>query len=353
MARITSAEMEQVVLHEAEHLRRRDDWSNLLQKLALVFFPLNPALAWMENHLCREREMACDEGVVRITNAPRAYAECLTSLAERGFERRTEALSLGAWHRRSELVHRVHGILLRKRGLNRVAAIGLLGTVCVAMIAGSLEMARVPQFIAFVPQEKTSTEAQRQQLASLIAQETADARPHLPTGFRAVQAHALMPQVLRAAVPLTMHRVRDCKTIPGPSKADPVKKTPVSKASPANDSQERMAKVDTADHEIARTEQHWVVLTAWRQSTEIRSTEITSGPISDFASEPAASENDGSAGSNKNSPPADQAAKVPSPAAGSYTFTQLILKVVPADSNANSIQPIAGPIRSGWFVIQL
>ena len=113
MAGLTQGELEQIVLHEAEHLRRRDDWTNLAQKLALVVFPLNPALVWMEHRLCREREMACDEGVVRITNAPRAYAACLASLAERGLERRqAEALSLGAWQRRPELVHRVHGILL-------------------------------------------------------------------------------------------------------------------------------------------------------------------------------------------------------------------------------------------------
>ena len=63
-ARLTSGELEQIVLHEAEHLRRRDDWTNLFQKLCLVFFPLNPALMWIEHRLCREREMACDDGVI-------------------------------------------------------------------------------------------------------------------------------------------------------------------------------------------------------------------------------------------------------------------------------------------------
>ncbi len=37
--RLTPGELEQVVLHEAEHLRRRDDWTNLLQKLAWFCFP--------------------------------------------------------------------------------------------------------------------------------------------------------------------------------------------------------------------------------------------------------------------------------------------------------------------------
>jgi beta-lactamase regulating signal transducer with metallopeptidase domain len=100
--RLSREELEQVVLHEAEHLRRRDDWTNLLQKLCLVMFPLNPALVFLERRLCREREMACDEAVVRRTRAPRAYAACLASMAERGLKRRAEALSLGAWERRPE-----------------------------------------------------------------------------------------------------------------------------------------------------------------------------------------------------------------------------------------------------------
>ena len=83
-SRLTPGELEQVVLHEAEHLRRRDDWTQSAAEAFLVLFPLNPALAWMERRLCREREMACDEGVVRRTQAPRAYAACLASLAERG-----------------------------------------------------------------------------------------------------------------------------------------------------------------------------------------------------------------------------------------------------------------------------
>src|SRR6185437_15420806 len=102
--RLTPGELDQIVLHETEHLRRRDDWTNLLQKFCLVLFPLNPGLAWIERRLCGEREMACDDGVIHITRAPRAYAACLASLAERGLQRRAGALSLGAWHARPELV---------------------------------------------------------------------------------------------------------------------------------------------------------------------------------------------------------------------------------------------------------
>jgi len=154
-SRLTPGELEQVVLHETEHLRRRDDWTNLLQKLSLVLFPLNPALAWMERRLCREREMACDEGVVRRTQAPRAYASCLTTLAERGLQqrellRRAHALSLGAFTRRPELVHRVHSILRRKQALNPLAAAALVGVAGFGLVVGALELSRSPQLVAFV-----------------------------------------------------------------------------------------------------------------------------------------------------------------------------------------------------------
>ena len=161
-ARLTPGELEQVVLHEAEHLRRRDDWTNLFQKLALVLFPLNPALVWIESRLCREREMACDEGVVRRTQAPRAYAECLTSLAERQIEvrlerRRAHALSLGAFERRPELVRRVYSILARKQALHPVAARALVGVAGCGLLIASVELARCPQMVAFVPAAQTAT----------------------------------------------------------------------------------------------------------------------------------------------------------------------------------------------------
>ena len=117
------SELEQIVLHESAHLRRFDDWTNLAQKLAFACFPLNPVLLWIERRLCAEREIACDESVVRATNSPRDYATCLTNLAEQRLARRTLGLSrrafLGAWERRSQLASRVESILLGRKTLGR------------------------------------------------------------------------------------------------------------------------------------------------------------------------------------------------------------------------------------------
>ena len=327
--RLTTGELEQIVLHEAEHLRRNDDWTNLVQKLALVAFPMNPALAWMEHRLCREREMACDEGVVRITNAPRAYAACLASLAERGLERRAEALSLGAWHKRSELAHRVHGILLRKRGMSRTAACTLLATVGCALLAATVEMAKAPQLIAFVPKRELAMTPERQdQMAALLAQESADTKMVLPAGYRAVQAKEIMPPVRR------VHSISSEK-----HQSVSIEKNRLVGLS------QRVAKSGAAVDQVnPDAEQKWVVLAAWE---EVHTVSRLAGQeqVSDF---------DRNAGATQTADPNVNAQESKTPnAASSYTITQLILRVVPANQNANSNQPAIGVVRAGWLVIQL
>jgi Zn-dependent protease with chaperone function len=230
-SRLTAEELEQVILHEAGHLRRRDDWTNLLQKLALVLFPLNPALVWMERQLAREREMACDEAVVRHTRAPRAYAACLANLAEHSLERReielrAEALALAAWRRRPELVARVHSILWSKKTVTPVAARALLAAVGCLLVVAASALARCPQMVAFVaappPQDATLALAPPQNLAP---------------GFRVVETKALLPAPLRAKQ----------RTFAAASRIDS------GAAQPAN----------TAEHTAPA---QWMVLTAWEQT---------------------------------------------------------------------------------------
>ncbi|WP_420238908.1 M56 family metallopeptidase [Telmatobacter bradus] len=151
LGELSASELRQVVLHELEHLRRLDDFSNLLQKIFLALLPLNPGLFFIERQLCREREMACDEGVVRRTRAPRAYAACLANLAERGLQlrRQAEALALGLFRRRPELVERVESLLSRRRELPRALRLPLVGSLTCALLAATLALGRLPQFIGF------------------------------------------------------------------------------------------------------------------------------------------------------------------------------------------------------------
>ena len=161
LAKLTVAELEQIVLHEMEHLRRGDDWTNLLQKLSLVLFPLNPVLLWIERRLCLERELACDDQVLRVTNARKAYAACLANLAEHSLVRRGVSLALGAWERQSEVVRRVHRILTRPaQEMGRGQAGVAVGVMLCGLLAGADALAHSPQLVSFTANGNPAAEAQ-------------------------------------------------------------------------------------------------------------------------------------------------------------------------------------------------
>jgi hypothetical protein len=150
-ATLSAAQLEQIVLHEIGHLRRRDDWMNLLQKLVLAVMPLNPALAWVERRMCLERELACDDSVLARTRAPRAYAYCLTSLAESRLAHRATSLSLDAWGHRSELSRRVESILAGSWRTNPRRVYTAAGVAFVVICGGAAGLSRCPQLVAFTP----------------------------------------------------------------------------------------------------------------------------------------------------------------------------------------------------------
>ena len=192
-AKVTESELYQIVLHECEHLRRRDDWVNLLQKVALVLFPLNPALLWVDRRLSLERELACDAGVVASTAAPFDYAHCLTRLAEHRLHRRSLALSLAAWSRQSELARRIHTLLRPMRTMSPLQARASITLLTLGLVTGAAEMARAPHLVSFTD----TITAPIQQAATTLSQPPAHA---IPVSFtQTSQPHetllkAVMPQ---------------------------------------------------------------------------------------------------------------------------------------------------------------
>jgi beta-lactamase regulating signal transducer with metallopeptidase domain len=146
---LATADMRQIILHEMAHLDRRDDWTNLLQKLLRALCPLNPALFWAERHLCREREQACDDAVLDAAGNARDYATCLTKLAEVKLVRRVASLAPGFWQRHSELAGRVENILHRRRRLGPLFSRGLVAAGLAVSLSGALLLQLCPGFISF------------------------------------------------------------------------------------------------------------------------------------------------------------------------------------------------------------
>jgi beta-lactamase regulating signal transducer with metallopeptidase domain len=235
LERLTPAELQQVVIHEMEHLRRADDWTNLLQKIALVLFPLNVALLWVERRVCTERELACDDSVLRSSCGRKAYAICLTHLAEYSMLRRSLSLVLGAWERQSELVRRVHRILRRpSASMSRKQTWALTGSLIAGVLVCAVGLARSPQLVSFAP----VAQPEQAQIVAPLMNLRAD---------NSVQGQSAM----------TAARAQMVKAItPSPQLQ------PVAIAKPA----QKNAALRSVRQRPAQSQRAWVVMTTWSES---------------------------------------------------------------------------------------
>jgi beta-lactamase regulating signal transducer with metallopeptidase domain len=71
---LSQAELDAVVLHELAHAKRWDNLSGAFVHALVCVFWFHPLLWWMERRLIAERELACDELVVRSGIPPEIYA---------------------------------------------------------------------------------------------------------------------------------------------------------------------------------------------------------------------------------------------------------------------------------------
>ncbi len=147
-------ELKVIVLHELAHLRRWDDWTNLAQKFVKALFFFHPAVWWIDSRLTLERELACDDMVLKQTPSARTYAASLISVAEKVIAekmrtQRAMALAQGALGRVREVSQRVKQILDKDR---RPAtggwrpALAMIGGLAVITVGA---MPYAPELIAF------------------------------------------------------------------------------------------------------------------------------------------------------------------------------------------------------------
>jgi beta-lactamase regulating signal transducer with metallopeptidase domain len=247
--KLSPSELQQIVLHEMGHLRRADDWLNLIQKFGLVLFPLNPALFWIEKRLCFERELACDDAVLKHTKAPKAYATCLTNLAERTLDRRTMSLSLGAWEKQSELTRRVHSILRHAESMSRPQAAAVLGVLILSLAAGTTGLVRCPQLVSF---------SRTTQAISAEAQPSPAAEYHNVVFNPTAAPHATL---LKASMPSAQPSVPTLQTKPRQRRH-------------ANPSPTQRVKKQTSNPK------HWVVFTNWDESSSPKLIPLLADPQS-------------------------------------------------------------------------
>ena len=74
--RLNAAQIQAIVAHELEHVRRGDNLWSAFHSLVEVLFWFHPAVHWMRSKMSEERERACDESVL-LQSAPQQYAESI------------------------------------------------------------------------------------------------------------------------------------------------------------------------------------------------------------------------------------------------------------------------------------
>lgn len=150
---LSDAEREHVLLHEAAHLARQDDWANLASRLLAGALALHPVALWILWRIDREREIACDEWVVSRTGAARPYAKSLAKLFDLLHGSGGQMLASGIFGSGSSIADRIEG-LLRHGGVfrTRASACGVTASVvvlCGMVFAGSI----APRWIAFAQEQ--------------------------------------------------------------------------------------------------------------------------------------------------------------------------------------------------------
>jgi beta-lactamase regulating signal transducer with metallopeptidase domain len=215
---LSKEEIHTIVLHEAAHLQRWDDWTNLLQKVvrALLFF--HPAVWWIDNRLAIEREMSCDDVVLAHSRSARQYAACLVSLAEKTHAHRSLALVQAAVGHLKHTARRISKIL---DGRERSAKPLLKPAITAAAVFGAMSFVAIqhtPQLVGF----ESSTSART--VATNGFDYVANANPpsakaftaslHLGSANVAPQSKARVPAPRKQPVERASHKLNRAPLIP-------------------------------------------------------------------------------------------------------------------------------------------
>jgi bla regulator protein BlaR1 len=134
--RLEDAQLEAIIAHELCHIRRRDNLAAALHMVIQATFWFHPLVWWLGARLVEERELACDEDVLRLGNQPQVYAEGILKVCKYYLE---SPLVCVAGVTGANLKKRIEGIMTHR--IANQLDFGrklLLATLGVAAVAGPI-----------------------------------------------------------------------------------------------------------------------------------------------------------------------------------------------------------------------
>jgi hypothetical protein len=116
---LSPQQLEAVLAHELEHVRRADYFWNLIQTTVETLFFFHPAVWWLGSRLRQQRELCCDDAAVQACADPLIYATALLRLEERRSQQLGLAMALDGHRSSSGLRARISRVLGEKSGQER------------------------------------------------------------------------------------------------------------------------------------------------------------------------------------------------------------------------------------------
>lgn len=139
---LTPDELTHVLLHEVAHIQRRDDWSMLFQHVLSAVFFFHPGFLIASSLMDRDREFACDDWVVALTNRPKAYATCLAKIVSMHSHHPRYAFTAGFSSGKKQLFDRVRTILNRQGRATFTPSMKLYGVIMGVLMLSILGLLR-------------------------------------------------------------------------------------------------------------------------------------------------------------------------------------------------------------------
>ena len=96
LGRLTHSQMNAVLEHEREHIRRHDNLKANVHRLVEVLFWFHPAVWWIGRRMIEERERACDEAVLENGHEGAVYAAGILEVCRHFVDRPRATFSVSA-----------------------------------------------------------------------------------------------------------------------------------------------------------------------------------------------------------------------------------------------------------------
>jgi len=166
--KLTPEQLEHVLAHEREHIRRRDPLCALVQRIIQAIYFHNPAIHWVARVIDHERECSCDDRVLAHGRDGHAYASSLLSVARLVVAVPAPAEAMNAVGHRLQLSQRIERLLSHRSGKGVRMSWFTVGSITSVVVAAAVLLA---------PSVPFAKGLERRAVMSPETDESAEARP--------------------------------------------------------------------------------------------------------------------------------------------------------------------------------